>query len=140
MSQQSSSSSLPPAPVKTNLEASGKPATRPKPATRQKPKRNSNLAEILPDEELKTEPAERQQIASQKDEEQEPATPRASTRRNSKNPDKDLKEEIRKLRLKVTELENKLEEFEEAKEEEHENLNQQVSDLTNELDTVTNER
>ncbi|CBY13593.1 unnamed protein product [Oikopleura dioica] len=91
-------------------------------------------------EELKTEPAGRQQKASQKDEEQEPATPRASARRNSKNPDKDLKEEIRKLRLKVTELENKLEEFEEAKEEEHENLNQQVSDLTNKLDTVTNER
>ena len=133
MSQQSSSSSLPAAPPQTDLNISHKP----KPQIRKKPTRSS-LPEIPGDEELKTKPIRRQNHAS--DPENEHAVPKASARRMSKAPDKDLKEEIRNLRLKVTELANQLEVFEEEKQAEHEGLNQQVIDLTEETQALINER
>ena len=136
MSQQSSSSSLPglpSAPPQTDLNISGKP----KPQIRKKPTRSS-LPEIPGDEELKTNPIRRENHASHS--KNEPAVPIPSARRMSKAPDKDLKEEIRNLRMKVTELENQLEVFEEDKQAEHEGLNQQVIDLTEETKTLVKER
>jgi hypothetical protein len=133
MSQQSSSSSLPAAPRPTELNISAKP----KPQIRKKPTR-SILPEIPGDQELKTKPIQRQNHVP--DPANETAAPKASARRMSKAPDKDLKEEIRNLRMKVTELENQLEVFEENKVAEHEDLNQQVIELTEENQALINKR